>query len=117
MDCTAPAPLRQQSFLDDPPKRAPKPPSHVADTSREAATAAAPRAPSRRQILLAIIRGQGAKGATIDELQAVTGMLVQTICPAVHSLAEAGELQDSGRRRPTRTGNAAKVWVVVEAAS
>lgn len=121
MDSTTFTRTRQLSLLDDAPQRpAPRPartpPHNHSDTSRVAAESAAPRAPRRREILLGIIRGRGVAGATIDELQAATGWLVQSICPVVHSLAEAGEIRDSGQRRATRAGAAAKAWTATEAA-
>lgn len=95
------------------PRQSPPPPAHRAsDTSRGAADRAAPRAPSRRELLLSIIRGAGPRGATIDELQLATGLLTQSVCPVVDALKREGAIADSGQRRPTRTGTPAKVWVV-----
>ena len=91
-------------------------PRGPADTSRAAAEAAdrSGRTTSKRTILLGIIRANGDRGATIDELQHVTGWLVQSICPAVKTLERAAEIRDSGNRRQTRSGHPAKVWVAVK---
>lgn len=94
-------------------------PRGPADTSRAAGETADRngRSGTLRAVLLGMIRGAGQHGATIDELQHVTGWLVQSICPAVKSLEKAGEIRDSGERRATRSGCAAKVWVSVREGS
>lgn len=98
------------------PKVEPPPPTHRdVDTSQAAAAQAAPHVPGRRDVLLSIIGGQGPHGATIDELQAATGWLVQSVCPVVNSLQRSGLIRDTGHRRPTRTGSPAKVWTVTDA--
>jgi hypothetical protein len=95
------------------PRQSPPPPAHrQSDTSRGAADRAARRAPSRRELLLSIIRGAGPRGATIDELHQATGLLTQSVCPVVDVLKREGLIIDSGQRRPTRTGTPAKVWIV-----
>ena len=99
------------------PRQTQRPPAHRdSDTSSGAADRAAPRAPSRRELLLSMIRGAGSRGATIDELQQATGLLTQSVCPVVDVLKREGRIIDSGQRRPTRTGTPAKVWIVKEGA-
>ena len=104
--------------METPPGRIPTYQRHPAprgsaDTSRLAASEADERAPSRRQIVRDLIRGRGEQGATIDELQLTTGWLVQSVCPIVRVLVECAEVIDSGRRRPTRSGAPAKIWIPV----
>jgi len=97
-------------------RRQPSPPPahrHV-DTSQEAAEKATPRTPGRRDLILSIIRGQGPRGCTIDELVLATGLLTQSVCPVVNQLHRERLIIDSGQRRPTRTGTAAKVWTLTK---
>ena len=103
-------------FGSRPPQSQPPPAHRQSDTSRAAADRAAPRAPSRRELILSLIRGAGLRGATIDELQQATGLLTQSVCPVVDVLKRDGAIIDSGQRRPTRTGTPAKVWIVKEVA-
>lgn len=105
-----PGPIQHPTYQRAPSPRGP------ADTSRAAAQDAdnSGRSGTKREILRSVIHAAGQRGATIDELQQVTGWLVQSICPAVKSLESAGEIRDSGKRRPTRSGCAAKVWVSVK---
>ena len=92
----------------------PLPAHRYVDTSQAAAEKAAPRTPGRRDLLLSIIRGQGARGCTIDELVLATGLLTQSVCPVVNQLCREGLIIDSGQRRPTRSNRAAKVWTVTQ---
>jgi hypothetical protein len=90
-------------------------PGH-ADTSRLAAVNA--NATERPTVLvqaaLAFVRSAGETGATLDEWLATTG-LPQSHSGRFTSLKREGLIVDSGRRRPTRAGRMATVWVVVEA--
>jgi len=97
-------------------RRQTPPPSahHDIDTSQAAAAQAAPKTPRRRELILSIIRGQAARGCTIDELVLATGLLTQSVCPVVAALKRDGLIIDSKQRRPTRTNTPAKVWVVRE---
>ena len=87
------------------------PPANRTDTSKSAADSVASAAPRRRELVLALIRGRGDRGATIDEIQIATGWLTQSICPRVNELAKKRMICDSGKRRKTRAGRAAIVWV------
>jgi hypothetical protein len=50
---------------------------------------------------------------TCDELCEILHLLVQSATPAINTLARDGWLEDSGKRRLTRSGNAAIVWVAI----
>jgi len=96
-------------------RQATSPPAHRdVDTSQAAAAQASPKTPRRRELILSIIRGQAARGCTIDELVLATGLLTQSVCPVVAALKRDGLIIDSGQRRPTRTNSPAKVWVTTE---
>ena len=117
MDCTTTPTSGKQRLLFDrwqssPP--APTPPTNHTDTSRAAAASVAPKFSKRQRIALALIRGRGARGATIEELAIACGWLLQSTCGVSNSLARVGLIRDSGRRRKTSTGNTAKVWVAAE---
>jgi hypothetical protein len=66
----------------------------------------------RRRIYdLALSRGDG--GLTDDEVEVHLGLLHQSASAARNSLMKDGWLHDSGRRRLTRSGEQAIVWVAV----
>ena len=50
-------------------------------------------------------------GATNEEIALALGMRLASVCGRVHELAEAGQIRDSGLRRPGASGVGAKVWV------
>lgn len=49
-------------------------------------------------------------GMTCDEVEALLGMSHQTASARVHELGKMGQIVDSGKRRPTRSGRFATVW-------
>jgi hypothetical protein len=69
-----------------------------------------------RQRVLSAIRDAGRDGATDDEIEATTGMLHQTASATRRALVLAGDVVARGDTRPTRTGRAAQVWIVSDAA-
>ena len=50
-------------------------------------------------------------GATCDEIERATGMRHQTASARVRELREKGHIKDSDKRRRTRSGRQAIVWV------
>ena len=83
------------------------------ETSQEAARRALGRTGSQRRAIYEEIRSRGTDGLTCDEICVILQLLVQSATPAINSLARDGWLEDSGRRRNTRSGNAAIVWVAI----
>lgn len=84
------------------------------DTSREAAQAKVGRiAEERTKVYLAVIRA-GSSGATWDELVERLD-LSPTANGRITELRELGLIIDSGRRRKTRRGRNAAVYVVAPA--
>lgn len=81
-------------------------------TSRTAARIIAPAAPTLRERVLAYIAARGEDGATDEEGEDATGLKPQAYTPRRWELAKMGAVVDSGRRRPTRSGASAAVWVV-----
>lgn len=55
----------------------------------------------------------GQSGLTCHEVEHRTGLAHQTASARIRDLREKGHLRDSGKRRPTGSGRAAIVWVVV----
>jgi DNA-binding transcriptional ArsR family regulator len=50
---------------------------------------------------------------TLDEIACIMGKTPNAISGRITSLADAGLIEDSGERRPTRTGAKARVWRAV----
>jgi len=81
-------------------------------TSREAHRRIRPAAPSLRAQVRAFIRDRGDNGATDQEIQDALGMSPQTECPRRKELQQGEEIMDSGRKRKTRAGRSAIVWMI-----
>jgi hypothetical protein len=81
------------------------------ETSQDAARRALGRTGSQRRAIYEEIVLRG--GLTCDELCVILHLLVQSATPAINTLARDGWLEDSGKRRQTRSGNAAIVWVAI----
>jgi hypothetical protein len=82
------------------------------DTSRAAFTSI-DTCELRRRVLEVVAQG-GMLGRTCDEVEMLLDMPHQTASARVHELAKRGDIFDSGRKRKTRSGRAAIVWVVRE---
>ncbi len=76
-------------------------------TSSQAARAAAPRAPTVRDQILALLR-QG--DATPDEAAAALGVSILTARPRFSELARMGLVFRTGGRRKNESGLMADVW-------
>jgi len=87
------------------------PPSVDVDTSRAAAESMKPHAGRVRDAVLDHVRRSCPRGLTCDEIEVALGLAHQTASARVRELAQAKEITDSGRRRPTRTGRKAVVYV------
>ena len=83
------------------------------ETSRQAAEAIRPSAPTLRELVERYIREQGTHGATDQELQRQLCVDANTERPRRGELVDAGKVRDSGRTRPTSSGRRATVWVSV----
>lgn len=106
---------------EPPPKRLrevgrpwPLPSAPDSDTSADAADSMKGKAGAIRLDVLAFIRRRGDEGATADEVQVALGLTHQTSSARVSELANKFEMiEDSGRRRKTRSGSKAAVYVSV----
>ena len=87
------------------------PPSVDVDTSTAAADSMKPHASRIREDVLAAIQRSCPRGMTCDEIEVNLGLAHQTASARVRELAVAKDIVDSGRRRPTRTGRKAVVYV------
>ena len=86
-------------------------PGAAAETQRRAAESVYPATGTWRRRVLNAIVAAGLRGATDEELQQALGMNPSTERPRRVELVEQGWIEDSGRRRPTRSGRFAVVWV------
>ena len=79
--------------------------------SHVAAANALPRSGSQRRRIYDLV-AETVGGLTADDIQRLTNLPTNSVNPRVHELAKDGLLIDSGRRRDTRWGSPATVWVV-----
>lgn len=104
-----------QRTLFDPPNTTgntrPLPTPRVADTTKAAADRMAPKAKSIRGAVLRFFVQRGAVGGTDDELFQFCDGPENSLRPRRGELTRMGYLEDSGKRRKTRAGCAARVWV------
>jgi hypothetical protein len=84
-------------------KRAPAP-----DTTVHGAIEVAEVATAKRSLVLAAFRKLGP--STTDEIAHFLGWVHQSTSPRVYELSKAGELEDTGDRRPTERGRPAIVY-------
>lgn len=96
-------------------------PAEDEDTSREAANRIEPTRQTLRHLVLAFITACGSWGATDDEIEEALDMRHQTASARRRELQLMEKVFNPvdgfdliGRRRPTRSGCPAKVWVSKE---
>ncbi len=87
------------------------PPHSNPTTSREAAEAIAPSVEILREQVRQYLKSQGEEGATDLEIQAALGMIGDTERPRRDELVKSFEVRNSGKRRKTKSGRSAIVWV------
>ena len=80
-------------------------------TAQQAASRVLPRSGSDRRRVYDFIVERGEQGATDDELEVALDLPHQTASARRNGLRDDGWLADSGRKRPTRSGADAIVWV------
>jgi DNA-binding Lrp family transcriptional regulator len=83
-------------------------PHNGTDTSRDAAESMRPHVSEIEQRVLAFVK---LRARTCEELEEATGLSHQTASARLKGLADKGLIKDSGARRPTRSGRAARVYV------
>lgn len=83
------------------------------DTSKQAAESVKPCTGTLRARVLGFIADRGEYGMICDELEALSGLMHQTASARVNELMKLGAIRDSGRRRKTRSGRKATVWVAL----
>lgn len=84
------------------------------DTSYAAARSIAPELPRLEGVVLDCIRKSGEHGRTDDEVETITKLSHQCASARRRGLVLKDRVVDSGRRRVTRSGRKATVWVVVK---
>lgn len=87
------------------------------DTSKAAAESIEPASGTLRARVLGTIKSMREYGMTCDEVEQTTHLTHQTASARVHELHKLGAIRDSGRRRNTRSGRKATVWVDQEHAT
>lgn len=88
-----------------------QPPSQRVDTSEAAAESMVPVAPTLRRRVLAYITAQGWEGATQDECAEALNLKTQTAVARVWELERAGLIYKTDRKRQTRSGRDARVYL------
>lgn len=83
------------------------------ETSQAAAKAIKPVLNVLQQAVLDFLRKCGDSGATDEEGIDATAITASSYRPRRIELCDAGLVRDSGRKRETRSGRAAAVWVAV----
>lgn len=87
------------------------PPHQPRDTSLDAATEIRSEAATLRGEVFRYILGRGEQGATDEEIQEALEMAGNTERPRRRELEAEGRIFDCGKRRHTKTGRKAAVWV------
>jgi len=89
------------------------------DTSREAAKSMTSAAAALREKVFRLIKSQGEKGFTCDEVEVKLGGAVRqsTVSARVRELVLKSRLVDSRARRLTRSHRKAVVWIAVDGES
>jgi DNA-binding Lrp family transcriptional regulator len=82
------------------------------DTSRAAAESMVPHVSAIEASVLAFVKRAGRMGTTCDEIEDRMKLAHQTASARIKGLADKGLIRDSGARRKTRSGRAARVYVV-----
>lgn len=90
-------------------------PDVAAETQRIAAIEVHPISGKKRRIVLDAIAARGNYGMTDEEMQRELQMNPSTQRPRRVELVEGGWVEDSGRRRVTRSRRSAVVWVLTAA--
>lgn len=100
--------MTSQRYLFDEPLPAPY--QAHSPTSADAAREIEPETARLRKLVLAAIKASS-DGLTDQEGQEATGLTVSTYVPRRRELELAGKVFNSGRKRRTRAGKQAAVWV------
>ena len=93
----------------------PIPPAHHSTpkwTSEVAAEMIEPRSSYRRELVFDAIKDAGLYGLTDEKGASATGLSAQSYTPRRNELVKLGLVVDTGRRRRTRSGRQAAVWML-----
>lgn len=89
-------------------------PANPRPTQVEAAAKALPMSVVQRRRVFEAIRRAGRAGLTDQEIQRELGLDGNTERPRRGELERAGQIVESGEKRPTASGGQAIVWVIAE---
>ena len=84
------------------------------DTSEDAARSIVPHLSRLQAEVYAIIVDTGPDGITCDACEVALSLAHQTCSARVRELVQKHAIVDTGRRRKTRSGRAARVYVATE---
>lgn len=87
------------------------PPSVPVETSEDASDKIRPHLPRIRS---AVLRRLHYVALTCDQIEEFTGFAHQTVGPRLRELADAGLIERTDERRPTRSGRDAFVWKITQ---
>lgn len=109
-------PRQELLFPPDPPDvtRGPFARRDHPETAKRARDEIRPHVTGLRRRVLDCICAFGPGGATDDQIQDHTGILLQTEIPRRRELVELGLVKNSGQRRKTRSGRNAILWVTTD---
>ena len=101
------------AYIDPRELRAMHKPALAQEHSTTSREAAARIEPTRGRLQLAVyLAVKGARdGLTAQEIEEATGLAGNTVRPRVVELVEQCRIHDSGRKRLTKSGRNAVVWV------
>lgn len=103
----------QQTMFDDRAMTIPPPYVPDSDTSHEAAEKIKPHVSRMHAEILDVLRSRADHGATDEEIREALGLRADTARARRCELRDLGRIRDSGHRRPTSSGRAAVVWVLM----
>ena len=80
-------------------------------TSKAAAESMIDHAPTVRHRIFQFLVSRAGRGATDDEIEQALNLSHQTASARRNLLVRDGAIEDSHRKRPTRSGRSATVWI------
>lgn len=110
-DATVPEVIRWLRARGYTVRKARELPSNGSSTSKAAAASLRPVVGTLRRAVLDAVVAAGEEGVTCDELEAAMEGRHQTVSPRLYELRNQGFVVDSSRKRRTRSGRMAIVWV------
>jgi hypothetical protein len=80
-------------------------------TSIDAYRSVADAYPAMQDKIFHVTRVSASYGLTLEQMAELSGIKLQSACGARLKLEKEGKIVSSGRKRPTKSGRQAMVWV------